>query len=61
MLGKLSQAANGAGPYASGSQESQDGETDWSKGLERVRTGVDVGQPSHRRLVEVKDLRSGLG
>lgn len=61
VLGKLSQAANGAGLHASGSQGSQDGVTDSRKGLEGVRTGVEVGQPSHKRLVDVKDQRLGLG
>lgn len=61
VLGKLSQATNGTGPHASGSQESQDGLTDSHRGLEGVRTGVEVGQPSHKRLVNVKDQRLGLG
>ena len=61
MLGKLSQAANGVGPHASGSQGSQDGVTDSREGLEGVRTGVRVGLPSFRRLVDVKDQRLGLG
>lgn len=60
-LGKLSQAANGAGPHASGSQEPQDGLTDSLRGLEGVRAGVEVGRPSHKRLVNVKDQRLGLG
>lgn len=61
VLGKLSQAANGAGLHASGRQGSQDGVTDSRKGLEGVRAGVRVGQPSHKRLVDVKDQRLGLG
>lgn len=60
VLGKLSQAANGAGLHASGRQGSQDGVTDSRKGLEGVRAGV-RGQPSHKRLVDVKDQRLGLG
>ncbi|KAF1361890.1 hypothetical protein EJ07DRAFT_154086 [Lizonia empirigonia] len=54
VLGKLSQAA-------SGRQGPQDGVTDSRKGLEGVRAGVRVGQPSDKRLVHVKDQRLGLG